>query len=602
MKNTLLLLLCLVTGVLPLVASVPTTPSSVTVSGRKILLQRKMPDNSLSAPIVFTINGVDWNPTPIGSNVAAWASFYVQDLNLISAMHASVVRTYDPLPLNATGLAVLDYCYTHNIYVIMNIGYGQSDAAIAGTVNFFKQHPALLFFEVGNEWNYNNGYGTFGTSLASSAATVQHIAGIIKANAPARPVASSLGNAYDPTPFNSGVFTTCANVDIWGFNTYVVGDASAAVTAAAAYSAKPYYFSEIGTDAFNELISQEDTVNQSKYSLLNWTSVPAKFQLTTQGGTFSGEVFFEFADEWWKAPGSYSVQNNGGAAGPAYDNFFNEEWFGVVDIHRNPRPIYTALQTAWKGLNAIPVGGTLTQTITFPAVGSVVVGQTVTLVASASSKLPVTYAITSGPATLSGNKVKFTAPDAVVITASQAGNASYAAAKPVSIRVVVDPLSQTIAPFKLIPSKVYPSSPFAIALPKATSGLPVTVVVKSGPAQIAGNQITLTGPGAVTLVASQAGNATYTAARSVATSFSVDARQKITFPAIANQVLGVKPITLHATASSQLAVTYTVTGPAKVSGSLLTITGAGTVSVTAHQAGNGLYLAAPAVVRTFTVK
>lgn len=53
--------------------------------------------------------------------------------------------------------------------------------------------------------------------------------------------------------------------------------------------------------------------------------------------------------------------------------------------------------------------------------------------------------------------------------------------------------------------------------------------------------------------------------------------------------------TLSATASSGLAVTYSVvSGPATLSGSSLTLTGAGTVVVRASQAGNGTYAAATA--------
>ncbi len=64
---------------------------------------------------------------------------------------------------------------------------------------------------------------------------------------------------------------------------------------------------------------------------------------------------------------------------------------------------------------------------------------------------------------------------------------------------------------------------------------------------------------------------------------------------------GVAPVTLNAIASSQLAVSYTVTGPATVTGSTLTVTGAGTVSVTANQYGNSTYAAATPVTQTFTV-
>ena len=61
------------------------------------------------------------------------------------------------------------------------------------------------------------------------------------------------------------------------------------------------------------------------------------------------------------------------------------------------------------------------------------------------------------------------------------------------------------------------------------------------------------------------------------------------------------PYTLNATASSGLPVTYAVTGPAILSGSTLTITGAGTVTVTASQAGNTNYAPATPVSQTIVV-
>jgi len=79
-------------------------------------------------------------------------------------------------------------------------------------------------------------------------------------------------------------------------------------------------------------------------------------------------------------------------------------------------------------------------------------------------------------------------------------------------------------------------------------------------------------------------------------------QQTITFPNPGTQTYGVSPITLTATASSNLPVTYTViSGPASVNGSTLTITGAGSVTVQANQAGNSDWLAAPPVNDTFTV-
>ena len=78
--------------------------------------------------------------------------------------------------------------------------------------------------------------------------------------------------------------------------------------------------------------------------------------------------------------------------------------------------------------------------------------------------------------------------------------------------------------------------------------------------------------------------------------------QTITFPNPGTQAYGVAPITLTATASSGLPVSYTVlSGPATVNGSLLTITGAGSVTVQANQAGNSQWQPAPPVNDTFTV-
>ncbi len=78
--------------------------------------------------------------------------------------------------------------------------------------------------------------------------------------------------------------------------------------------------------------------------------------------------------------------------------------------------------------------------------------------------------------------------------------------------------------------------------------------------------------------------------------------QTISFPAPPSPMqYGVPPVALGATASSGLAVSYAVTGPATVSGSMLTINGAGTVTIIASQNGNSIYAAAAPVTRSIFV-
>src|SRR6185503_13632744 len=74
----------------------------------------------------------------------------------------------------------------------------------------------------------------------------------------------------------------------------------------------------------------------------------------------------------------------------------------------------------------------------------------------------------------------------------------------------------------------------------------------------------------------------------VSSTFTVaKANQTITFGSLANKTYGDAAFNVSAAASSGLAVTFSiVSGPATISGNTVTITGAGTVTVRASQAGN----------------
>ncbi|GAA4458413.1 hypothetical protein GCM10023189_30630 [Nibrella saemangeumensis] len=71
------------------------------------------------------------------------------------------------------------------------------------------------------------------------------------------------------------------------------------------------------------------------------------------------------------------------------------------------------------------------QTITFSSISEKPSGAEFTLSASASSGLPVSFAVVSGPATITGNKVKVTGQGSVTIRAYQEGNTKYYSATPI---------------------------------------------------------------------------------------------------------------------------------------------------------------------------
>ncbi|MEI6786738.1 MAG: MBG domain-containing protein, partial [Verrucomicrobiota bacterium] len=149
------------------------------------------------------------------------------------------------------------------------------------------------------------------------------------------------------------------------------------------------------------------------------------------------------------------------------------------------------------------------------------------------------------------------------------------------------------------------TNPIAVTA-TASSGLPVTLTLDAGSAATLTESNTLVNvrqSGTITLRANQAGTSNYTAAAEEAVVLDVTkVGQTLQFAAVADQVATNAPVTLSATASSGLAVQYTVvSGPATVSGNQLTLTGAGVVTVAADQPGNANYNAAETVNQRFNV-
>ena len=286
----------------------------------------------------------------------------------------------------------------------------------------------------------------------------------------------------------------------------------------------------------------------------------------------------------------------------------------VYDNHLN-ETTNQSITLSGTGLNS--------QTITFtPVATPVAYGTTQLLSASSTSGLAITFSVT-GPGSLGATvctlgtctaALSYNGVGTVYVTASQAGNATVAAAASVTQDIVVNQAAQTITFTPPASPVIYSATLGTIPLSAtASSGLtPVTFSLVSGPGSLSGANnatLTVTGPGTIVIAANQAGNAGYSAAPQVTQSIVVDlGTQTINFTAPASPITytsGMATIPLSATSTSGLAISFSiVSGPGSLSGAnnaTLTVTGVGTIVIAANQAGNTYFAAAPVVDQSIVV-
>src|SRR5205085_7777352 len=124
----------------------------------------------------------------------------------------------------------------------------------------------------------------------------------------------------------------------------------------------------------------------------------------------------------------------------------------------------------------------------------------------------------------------------------------------------------------------------------------------SGNCSVTGSTVHITGAGSCTITASQAGDSNYNAAADVPQPFSIaKASQTITFAALPGKTFGDPDFSVGATASSSLAVTFGASGNCTVTGSTVHLTGAGSCTITASQAGDSNFNPAADVPQPFSI-
>jgi len=303
----------------------------------------------------YKIWGVAWNPVPEGGVHPAdldFSGFADIDIPLMQDMGINTIRTYEAI----TDTVVLDKLHAAGIKVI-NSAYNWGGAEVSSVdaiIAAVGGHPAILMWSVGNEWNYNGFY--VGLDFDASAARVNEVAQRIKSLDPDTPVAT----IYGELP-GSGLVDQLDHIDIWRVNVYRGISFGDLFDQWQGIADKPMFIGEYGADAYNAnddgsgtpIGYDPESQNLAVVALTQEIADNLVFEgaLGNQRGVLGG-LFFEWADEWWKAgnPDQHDVGGTAPGGGPYPDGTFNEEYWGIVDIDRNPRCGFFNLQALYASI------------------------------------------------------------------------------------------------------------------------------------------------------------------------------------------------------------------------------------------------------------
>lgn len=317
--------------------------ASAEVSGYRLLVKRRNPDGTVGAAEPYDIRGVSWSPAGKGGGGGDFATWADRDLALMRDAGINTVKTY-----GAPDRATLDACLKNGILAIVTVLVRANDDP-AATVNALKDHPAVLMWSIGNEWNMNRFYGT--CELDACYGRVNEVAKTIKQLDPSRPVSTSFAPMGE-IPTASDLQRLDA-IQVWGLNIYSQPGFFGRFTAWRQLATstgikKPFYMSEYGVDAFDNNAGHADEAMQAKGLKQQTQEIRGQLSASSPEAPCLGGTPFEWNDEWWKSGGA-GTQDRGGFPniGVYGDQFANEDWWGVVDVDRKPRMAYQVLKSLY---------------------------------------------------------------------------------------------------------------------------------------------------------------------------------------------------------------------------------------------------------------
>nr|NQU88893.1 hypothetical protein [Bacteroidota bacterium] len=335
MKLTLTATLFLLTSILFSCTGGSTT-DVVSTSGRQVLVD--------GTP--YLIKGICYHPVPKGSDKRSFNNL-TEDLALMVEAGINTIRVYSPIDEKA----VLDEISEAGLKVIIGFGYNQGGYydILSGTfidyVNTYKNHKVILFWELGNEYNYHPEW--FDDDIQNWYSALNNAADKIHLNDPSHPVATAHGELP-----NSIALSSCPNVDVWGMNVYRWDNPGEIFSQWSTISSKPMYLSEAGADSYMTISTTIYEIGENEKAQADATAKILDLTFRNQG-ICSGVTLFAFSDELWKA-GNNDTQDIGGwapkSSGVPYDGAPNEEYWGIVDIDRNKKMAFEVVKETYTKL------------------------------------------------------------------------------------------------------------------------------------------------------------------------------------------------------------------------------------------------------------
>lgn len=291
----------------------------------------------------YFIKGVCYDPVPLGSKKRSFDKID-EDLKLMVEAGINTIRVYSPID----DISILNKIDNAGLKIIMGFGYNQEgyydilSGSFENYIKKYKNHNAILFWELGNEYNYHSEW--FEGDINNWYEELNEAAYKIKQVDSSRPVTTAHGEIPEKI-----LIEKLNNIDAWGINVYRWDDPSDLLQDWVKISKKPLYLSEAGSDSYMtiENYGYSKGENQLAQAEANSKILDAVFNNSDK---VSGVLIFQFVDGLWKAGNPYKQDIGGWAPnsiGVPYDGAPNEEFWGIVDIERNKKKTFEVIKNKY---------------------------------------------------------------------------------------------------------------------------------------------------------------------------------------------------------------------------------------------------------------